>query len=42
MSDRQLRVQHDEIVARNRDQRLATQREAQRLADQRAAARQAQ
>jgi hypothetical protein len=39
MSDKQLRVQHDEVVARNREQRLATQRQAQRLANERAAAR---
>lgn len=35
MSDQQLRIQHDETVARNREHRLATMQEAQRLADQR-------
>ncbi|GAA0469487.1 hypothetical protein Aca07nite_27780 [Actinoplanes capillaceus] len=35
MSDRQLRTQHADVVARNREQRLATMAEAQRQADQR-------
>jgi hypothetical protein len=35
MSDRQLRIQHDEIKERNRQQREAQMREAQRLADER-------
>jgi hypothetical protein len=35
MSDRQLQDQHNDTVSRNREQRLATMREAQRLADQR-------
>ena len=39
MSDRHLNTQHDEIRARNREQRLATMAEAQRLADQRRALR---
>jgi hypothetical protein len=33
----QLDTQRAETIARNREQRLATQREAQRLADQRRA-----
>lgn len=35
MSDKWVHIQRDEIKSRNRDQRLATQREAQRLAEQR-------
>ena len=37
MSDRHLNAQHDEVRARNREQRLATMAEAQRLADERRA-----
>ncbi|MEU4216200.1 hypothetical protein [Actinoplanes sp. NPDC026623] len=35
MSDRQLHIQHAEVIDRNRQHRLTTQAEAQRLADQR-------
>jgi hypothetical protein len=38
MSDKHLNDQHNEVKARNREQRLATQRQAQAGADQRRAA----
>lgn len=37
MSERQLHIQHSEVIDRNRRQRLATQANGQSLADQRAA-----